>query len=295
VSEEVERGHARAGALQPHVRRPAAGPARGDVVGHWIGDQWARAAVGNYAARFVGCPEDHAELVEELRARQAVARGRRVTGLTAAERAGVGQALLGDRPAVGQPLALVRVEQAGSGHTLEDGGELPGQIVDVLHAGVEAEAAGGRHVVRRIASQEDAPLAVALGHEGRGHPRHRAEDLDVEVGDAGGLPHDGRASLGRVLLHRAVEREVVDEEAPPVHAVDGEEGRLQAGLLDEVERGRPAGSPRREVGAQEHVDAAIESGRALHRDAERLAHAAPRAVGRDQVSRAHGGLAAGVA
>ena len=54
--------------------------------------------------------------------------------------------------------------------------------MDVLHAGVEAEAAGRRHLVGGVAGQEDAAVAIALGHLRRGHPRSDAEDLHRRSG-----------------------------------------------------------------------------------------------------------------
>jgi len=72
--------------------------------------------------------------------------------------------------------------------------------VHVLDAGIQAEAAGGWHVVRGVSGEEDATVTIALGDLRRGHPGNGAEDLDVEVGHAGRLPHDGGATLRHVAL-----------------------------------------------------------------------------------------------
>ena len=82
------------------------------------------------------------------------------------------------RCATGRRSALVGVEQRVGRPARLDGGELPGEVVRVLHARVEAEAAGGREAMRGVADQEDAPLAVALG-DLRGH-RPGADRADGE-------------------------------------------------------------------------------------------------------------------
>ena len=58
-------------------------------------------------------------------------------------------------------LRLVGVEEVRAGLVAEHRGELPGEIVRVLHAGIEAEPAGRREAVRGIAGEEEAALPVA--------------------------------------------------------------------------------------------------------------------------------------
>ena len=70
-------------------------------------------------------------------------------------------AVLGDGLAERLALGMVAVEQLFVGFAAEHGGDLPGQIVNVLHPGVEAEAAGRRHLMRRIAGQENVADAIS--------------------------------------------------------------------------------------------------------------------------------------
>jgi hypothetical protein len=55
-------------------------------------------------------------------------------------------------------------DSGAKGVTVQDGCELPGQIMSVLNACVHAEAAGGREPVRSIASQQDTARCVVLDH-----------------------------------------------------------------------------------------------------------------------------------
>jgi hypothetical protein len=63
----------------------------------------------------------------------------------------------------GDALRLVAVEQALVGGALHDGGEFPGEVDRIAHAGVHALAAGRTVDVAGIAAQEHAPGAEVLG------------------------------------------------------------------------------------------------------------------------------------
>ena len=68
------------------------------------------------------------------------------------------------------PLVVVGVEQRGIRLAVQHRRELPREVLHVLHAGIEAEAARRRHLVRGVAGEEDAPVAVLVGHTGRRRP-----------------------------------------------------------------------------------------------------------------------------
>src|SRR4051812_43284584 len=82
--------------------------------------------------------------------------------------------LHGDRPS----FLAVGVEQSG-GRAGCHGSELPAEIVSVLHAGIEALAAGRRMDMRSVADQEHATEAVTVRqpcvHRVSRGPRHRVD------------------------------------------------------------------------------------------------------------------------
>ncbi len=77
----------------------------------------------------------------------------------------------------------------------------------------------------------------------------------------------------------------MNQKAPAVGAVDGEEGAAQVIQLDEIQCRRPVLDPLGEVGMKQDVDAVVDLLGAFHFDAERAPHLALRALGRDQVAR----------
>ena len=86
-------------------------------------------------------------------------------------------------------LLLVAIEQAGTAPALDRAGQLPRQIESVTDAGVHAEAAGRNDQMHRIAGQEDAAIAVALGHQKMMPPRDHMADLEV-AGEADQITDD---------------------------------------------------------------------------------------------------------
>ena len=171
----------------------------------------------------------------------------------------VGQRVLGDDLAERLALGMVAVEQRVVGVAAQHGRDLPGQVVNVLHPGVEAEAAGRRHLVRGVAGQENVADAIAVGDDGRGFPRADAEHRDREVRHADAFPDQLGAEFRREILRLpAILLGAVNQEAPAVPAVDGEERRAQILLLDEIERGRPVLDPLGEIGVEQDVDAVVD-------------------------------------
>src|SRR5579875_271467 len=182
-----------------------------------------------------------------------------------------------DRPA----LEVVRIEQSGRRPSLQDRRELPAEIDDVTHPGVEPETAGRRVHMGRVAGQKHAAFTVAFGDEVARHPPPDREQL---VRDR--LP--GHAAYHCVDVELAAAIEVLlatQSEAPQLPAVERDERPADAGRIDEaVQRGLPfvmiLPQPRN---AQEDADVVVERGIAVHRDSERLANLAPRARTIDQI------------
>ena len=90
---------------------------------------------------------------------------------------------LADRP----PLEVIACKQIGSGVTVEDEGELPGEIVRIMDSGIAAKAAVRRHYVGGVASDEHPPHTIAARHVGDRAPAGDAVDLyrDVRRADRG--------------------------------------------------------------------------------------------------------------
>ena len=59
--------------------------------------------------------------------------------------------------------------------------------MNVLHPGVEAKATCRRHLVGRIAGQENVADTIAVGNDGRRLPRADGEHRYVKVGHADGF------------------------------------------------------------------------------------------------------------
>ncbi len=187
-----------------------------------------------------------------------------------------------------QALVFVRIEQRGVRLTGRDQRQLPCEIVGVLQSGVHALRADRAVDVRRVAQQEAAAAAKALGAAMRdaigGEPRAR---LERERG----------SRLGAHRRHHVVERDVVsiaqlrrhDADDPPVvraaHREEKMESRAPQVDVDFVRDHVPRHF---RIGDEEHVLV----GRARERDAGELAHRALRAVasadprGRDLARRA---------
>ncbi len=202
----------------------------------------------------------------------------------AARLVGPGHDLLRDRGA----LLRVRLKQAGPGLAAQDGGQLPGEVVGVLHGRVGAEAVRRRVPVHRVAGREDPPPLQV----GRVHlvvaPQAGAGDLDLEVGHAEQVPHD----LGRLAcVHRR--RRLADVVAPddqplvprPDHPDQAgpDAADVGAGLDHPVEDAGAGRDLGRDVGLEGDVHRARDVHLALVGQADVLGDQRPGAVGADQV------------
>src|SRR5580704_605148 len=114
--------------------------------------------------------------------------------------------------------------------------QLPCEVVAVLHGGLTAEAARGRHSVSGISREEDPSLYEAIRGSRSHFPRRYLQHLDLEVWNAHGGAHEldaalgvevGRALLVRIVLNR-------DEGAIGLRGVD--ERPSEVGILQIVER-----------------------------------------------------------
>ena len=77
----------------------------------------------------------------------------------------------------------------------------------------------------------------------------------------------------------------MDQEAPAVGTIDGQECATQFRLLDKVERGRAMFGPLPEIGVEQDVDAIVDFLFSDHLHAQRAAHAALCALRRDEIAR----------
>jgi hypothetical protein len=173
------------------------------------------------------------------------------------------------RPAAAPPAGRRPARRPGSsrpGLPIQDGGQLPGQVVGVLDAGAAPEPAGRGDDAGRVPDQEHLPGPVAVGQLGAMvNPstfRFGAGDLrvepDLQVGQAGG----GADQLGDPLVGEALQRVLVGTvagaEPPPDRAVGavggdqvvGPDGpRAAVGPVGDG-RGDPPGRPARRRSAR---------------------------------------------
>src|SRR5262245_2038244 len=171
---------------------------------------------------------------------------------------------LGHRPA----LALVGVEQAASTPSLDHGGELPAEISGVAHAGVEAETAGGRVLMRGVAGEEDAAYPVAVRHQVARNPAQRRYHLvRHRLADHAGDELRSVQGLGVVEVGFAVERKTpqlaaveLNERAPNPLRI-GEEMQRRLALVVLLPQRRRA---------KKDVEIVFERRIAVHLDAESL-------------------------
>ncbi len=127
------------------------------------------------------------------------------------------------------------------------------------------------------------PSPIALGDQLAAHPRQHAQNLELEIAADGAADRRLDVVGGVVALLGAAD----DGKAPLVAAVDGDDGRPGAFRPDEdVAVGLALVVQRQQVrAAEDHVGGVGQHRIALHRDAERLAHQAARAVAADDVAR----------
>ncbi len=206
---------------------------------------------------------------------------------------GTGAGGLGDRPALG----VVGVEQGHTRPAVQHGGQLPGQVVGVLDAGVGAERPGGRHLVRRVTGQEHPALGVPLGDPLGGVPGRPPGDRHIEIGDADGPPDVGGAPLVGELLERLAVFGVPGRVEDPVLTVVHREQRavgVRAGEVADDEL-PVVDDPGEVPGGEGDADVVEQVAGSVLPDAEPLAHGAAGAVRGDQVVRPYGGVLARLA
>ena len=182
---------------------------------------------------------------------------------------------------VGRGLALQAVggEQRRRGLPLQHGRELPGEVVGVLHAAVEAAGAEGRDQVRGVAGEDHRAVDEAL--QAPALEGVDADPLELERPVLAEHRLQARAdALGLALLDRVGVPAELEVDAPDVVGLLVQQGRL-AGVERRVEPepalGRVVGR-HLDVGDQEPV---LEHP-ALEREAHELADLGARAVAGDQ-------------
>ena len=188
-----------------------------------------------------------------------------------------------DRAALG----AVGVEQSIRRPAVEHGRELPGEVVGVLHAGVQPQAAGGREAVRRVAGEEGASAAEGVGDLRAHRPRHDAEDLDRDVARARPerLPDEGERVIAAVLRHVDPARRQLDAEGPQAPRIVGDQRPPPGRAVQPVQHAGARAHELAQVGGERDRDRRRDLLLTGHRDAERLPHVAAGAVRADEVAR----------
>ena len=149
----------------------------------------ARRAVGDDRALLIGEAERLAnrvqmviEVVDPKADAVLIARAHGIVEAAEANQVAVGKIGVGLRHRAA--LDIVGLEQLVGGDPAQHVSELPGEVVRILHAGVQAEAAGRRKTMRGIADHEHTVLAKhrrdLLAHA----PDRTVEQRDVEIGHA---------------------------------------------------------------------------------------------------------------
>ena len=175
-------------------------------------------------------------------------------------------------------LGAVAVEQR-LGTALHHGGQLPGQVVGVVQAGVQTAHAEDRHRMRGIAGKEHAAVAVALQRHRAGAVDRGPGRLPRQVAFADGVQvalHEGAHVLRLHRLFGAVAVAQLPVDAPQVVGLAVHQHR-GAAVPGRVEPGAALGRVRAGQGDVDD-DVAAGVGRAFQRQAQRVAHEALAAV-----------------
>ena len=315
--DQIQRRADGAVAADPSVGEPSARPARRDIgangvdahrrpAGNRLSEtrRSSRAAVRACRSAWPGSrwPRRHSRPAVGIGERRSHVRSKYLGIGVGAERErhldelqGVGEADLGVALRHGPAFALVRVEQIGLGAGPLDRGELPREIVRVLHAGIESEPAGRREPVRGVADEEDAAVAKA-GRDLRGHrPRRDRDDVRATLG-VRRARHARVARIARVYTTAAVLGvRVVGVHVHPF-AVDvvRDERAARRRITDPEQDPGPVADEVSQVGREMHHHEALEAVRALGLDAEHAPHRTRRAVAREQPAARHTEQAVGV-
>ena len=101
------------------------------------------------------------------------------------------------------PFCIVGVEQGIAGFAAQHGGDFPREVLDILHAGVQAEATGWRHLMGGVAGQKHWTGTIALRDQSRRLPRAHAKHLDLDIRRSN-RPPDNLGAERRGELRRCV-------------------------------------------------------------------------------------------
>ncbi len=197
----------------------------------------------------------------------------------------VGQRVVHHQLGHGRALGVVAVQQAGAGLAGEHRGELPGQVVAVLHGGVATHAAGGWGDLGRVTGQEDATDPEGVGDPGRHLPGLHAPDDRLQLGRVGGDPNQlDQPPLGELLGRLAAFRVVLHgEDMPAAGLVGGAQHPGERGVL-QVEQGDLVGLDQfGQVGLEDHADVVGQRAPAVRGDVQLAPDRAAPAVRGDQV------------
>ena len=182
-----------------------------------------------------------------------------------------------DRP----PLRFIGVDQPRPTPALHQPRKLPAEIVDVAHAGVEAEAAGRRVLVRGVAGEEDASFHIVVGDEISRDPRQRGHHLVRDL-----APHhlgDHRRGVDLVgILEMPLAADAEPPQLAPIELHQRAPDALRVG--EEVQRAfAVVVIVPQLLHAEEDVEIVFERRHAVHGDAERLLDRAGAAAAGDQI------------
>ncbi len=161
----------------------------------------------------------------------------------------LGVALVG-----GAALRLICLEQFRRGVAREHGGELPAEVVDVVDRARQAEPAGRRMAVRRVADQEDASdLELRRDHRVDRPARDLVDrDRRIDQADRGAdIRLDLLVGLGPRIVGRIVEvNDPLLRVGPPLRRShrDHHDHRAAVGAEDPADEDVGVARPSREVG-----------------------------------------------
>ena len=173
------------------------------------------------------------------------------------------------------PLRLVTVEQAGASPPTDHRRQLPGEIVCVLDAGVEAEPAGRRESYAPHRRREKRGRAgMCCGEICREHPGPHQPDREVVRRKAERRRDQRPAARRRELFRRLLRREVGGKQHPLLRQPVGDEDAEHVGIEDPVEDALAVADERGEIGGEIDADHRLQHA-AIHRDAEAAPHRAP--------------------
>src|SRR5690242_4066989 len=78
-------------------------------------------------------------------------------------------------------LSIIGLEERGASLFLEDGRQLPGQVMHIGDPAIGPLSSPWWHLVGRVASEKDAAMLKSIHHAHSGLPGHDAFDLDLDI------------------------------------------------------------------------------------------------------------------